>query len=122
MKFPSTSRFRIVHIDIVGPLIPSSTGKRFILTMMDRFTRWPHAVPISNISAPTVARVFYYSWVCNYGCPDVLISDQGKQFESDVFNELLKALDVKRVRTTPYHPQSNGLIERFHLTLKNVLR
>ena len=77
---------------------------------------------VSNITAENVAKIFYQRWVCYYGVPDYIISDQGSQFESATFNYLLHTLDIKRRRTTPYHPQANGLIERSHATIKQILR
>ena len=122
VKFPVTPRMKVVHIDIVGPLTKSSRGKLYILTIMDRFSRWPVAVPMSNIKTETVCRGFYDCWISIFGCPDYIISDQGSQFESDLFDELLKTLSIKRNRTTTYHPQANGMIERWHSTMKQVIR
>ena len=89
---------------------------------MDRFSRWIEAIPLTDIKATTVAKYFYNEWVCRYGVPDYLISDQGSQFESTIFNYLLNSLDIQRRRTTAYHPASNGMIERVHATLKQTLR
>lgn len=60
-------------------------------------------------------------WICRYGCPVRLTSDQGRQFESNLFTALLKLLGVKRIRTSPYHPQSNGAVERWHRSMKTAL-
>jgi cleavage and polyadenylation specificity factor subunit 1 len=121
-SFPYTHRFKTVHVDIVGPVIPSSSGKRFMLTMMDRETRWIEVAPLRTVTAETVARAFYQYWVARYGVPEVIVTDQGAQFESDLFQDLMKCLSVKHRHTTPYHPQANGLIERLHSTLKASLR
>ena len=122
IKFPATSRFKTVHIDLVGPLRPSGNGNEYIMTMMDRFSRWPEAVPMRRISAKACARKFFDVWVSRYGVPDHVITDQGTQFESELFNEMLSYLGSVRHRTTPYHPQTNGLVERSHGTLKAMLR
>lgn len=121
IRFPTGNRFEIVHLDIVGPL-PPSNGCSYILTMIDRKTRWPEAVPISSISAENVARHFINTWIARYGVPSQVITDQGRQFESNLFQALAKRLGFKHVHTTSYHPQSNGLVERFHRTLKTSLR
>lgn len=114
-------RFDHVHIDIVGPL-PEKHGLKYLVTMIDRFSRWVEAVPTSNIEAMTVARVFFDNWVARYGSPKHITSDQGTQFNtSRFFQSLLKVVGCQRIRTTPYHPQANGLIERMHRHLKSAL-
>ncbi|KXJ84017.1 hypothetical protein RP20_CCG022097 [Aedes albopictus] len=113
-------RFRHVHIDIVGPL-PISNGMRYILTMIDRFSRWPEAVAISDMTAETVAKAFVEVWVARFGTPEQLTSDQGRQFESQLMKELATLLGLERLRTTPYHPQANGMIECWHRPLKAAL-
>lgn len=120
-SFPPNSRFAHIHIDIVGPLCPASQGQRYLLTVIDRETRWPEAFPIEEITAVTIARTLYEGWIARYGCPSKLTSDQGRQFESNLFHALTKLMGIKKIRTTPYHPQSNGVIERWHRTLKAAL-
>ena len=115
------ARFSHVHIDLVGPLPPSSDCT-YLLTMIDRFTRWPEAVPISNITAETVAKAFVATWVARFGVPHTLTTDRGSQFESALWRSLMKFLGTDRVRTTAYHPAANGLVERFHRQLKTALR
>jgi cleavage and polyadenylation specificity factor subunit 1 len=122
MSFLVHERFHTVHIDIVGPLPTSRSGKQYLLTMMDHFTRWIEAIPITNISAEKCAITFMENWVCRYGVPANIISDQGTQFESAFFNSLLQHLGIQRQRTTAYHPQSNGAVERSHRTIKQCLR
>lgn len=121
-KFPDIKeRFSKVHIDIVGPL-PQVDGFRYMLTCIDRFTRWPEAIPLVDITAETVATAFYAGWIARFGVPDELVTDQGRQFESALFKDLLKYLGIKKIRTTPYNPAANGLIERWHRTLKAALK
>lgn len=96
-------------------------GCKNVLTMIDRTTNWPEAVPLPNTEAQTVAWHFYNSWVKNLGVPKHIITDRGKQFESELYDNLCKLLQVKRCRTTSYHPQSNAKIERFHKTFKEAI-
>ena len=116
-----TTRFDRVHIDIVGPL-PPSDGKHYLLTCVDRFTRWVEVVPLCDIRAETVARAFLSGWVSRFGVPSQVTTDRGSQFESGLWRRLSHMLGCGRLRTTSYHPQSNGLVERFHRQLKTSLR
>lgn len=113
-------RFDHVHVDIVGPL-PSSEGFTYLLTMIDRFSRWVEAVPMKDREATSVARAFFESWISRFGAPKIVTTDQGGEFESRLFNALLSLIGCHRVRTTPYHPQSNGIIERWHRVLKAAI-
>jgi len=110
------NRFQHVHMDIVGPY-PSSQGKRYIFTFIDRYTRWPEAIPTSSITAEALANCFVTHWVSRYGCPSEITSDRGTQYTSELFAELNRLLGVHHIRTTAYHPEANGMVERFHRTL-----
>ena len=123
-----SNRFESVHIDIVGPLpivtrthstFPSP--ERYILTCIDRTTKWLEATPLVDITAVTVAQAFFENWICKFGVPLYVVSDQGSQFESELFKELSKLVGFHRLRTTAYHPQCNGMIERQHRTLKSAI-
>ncbi|MEL7340008.1 MAG: RNase H-like domain-containing protein, partial [Bacteroidota bacterium] len=114
-------KFSTIHIDLVGPL-PVNRGCRYLLTMIDRFSRWPEVVPIPDITTETVCNAFLMHWVARFGVPETIVTDRGGQFEGHMFNKLMRVLGVRHTRTTAYHPQSNGLIERFHRSLKTALR
>lgn len=92
------------------------------MTMIDRFTRWPEAQPLKDITAETVAEAFYTCWVSRYGTPAIVTTDQGRQFEASLFQSLTKFLGVHRSRTTSYHPQANGMIEELHRPLKTAIK
>ena len=123
-----SARFESVHIDIVGPLPPSSlpgqpfpAHERYLLTCIDRSTRWLEAIPIADITAQTVAWAFLTGWVARFGVPLQVFTDRGSQFESELFEQLASLIGFHRLRTTAYRPQCNGLVERAHRTLKTAI-
>lgn len=116
-SFPHSSRFSHVHMDIVGPLVPSR-GKRYCVTIIDRASRWPEAIPTNDISAEAISEIFLREWVSRFGVPARLTTDQGRQFESQLVRTLTRTLGTDKARTTAYHPQANGKIERWHRCLK----
>ena len=91
-----TERFSRVHIDIVGPLSSDNTKPRYLLTMVDAHTRWLEARSMSDISAETIANIFYFDWVSRFGVPLFLITDKGRQFTE----EIMKLLNKNFVFTT----------------------
>ena len=124
-----SSRFQTVHIDIVGPLptVPNLSDPylspyRYLLTCIDRATRWIEVQPLVDITAQTIAQAFVNTWISRFGVPLHVITDRGAQFESEMFKELSAVVGFHRLRTTAYHPQSNGMIERAHRTIKTALK
>ena len=126
--FPTPSqRFSTVHMDIIElPVAVDFNGGhspyRYVVTFIDRFTRWVEAEPLSGISAEEVAGAFINTWISRFGVPLEVVTDRGRQFESALFKSLSSTLGFSKLRTTAYHPQCNGLIERQHRTLKTILR
>ena len=114
------NRFDHINVDIVGPL-PTSQGFTYLFTIVDRFTRWPEAIPLSDISTMSCARALV-SWIARYGGPLNITSDRGAQFTSELWAKTGELLGATIHHTTAYHPQANGLVERFHRQLKAALR
>ncbi|GBM38058.1 Transposon Ty3-G Gag-Pol polyprotein [Araneus ventricosus] len=104
-----------------GPL-PPSEGQNYLLTIIDRFSRWPEAIPIPDMRAKTICRAIFDTWISRFGCPSVVTSDQGSQLRSSMFVEFTRMLGTQKIKTTPYHPISNGIVERFHRHLKSAIK
>jgi hypothetical protein len=106
--------FAHLHVDIVGPLP--------MFTMIDRSTRWVEVVPLAATSAADCAAAVAKEWVARFGVPDAVTSDRGAQFTSTFWATFCGLLGIQHHPTTAYHPQANGMVERFHRQLKNSLR
>jgi hypothetical protein len=104
-------------IDVVGPLPLSYQGNKYIVVAVDYFTRWPEARPLKVANATTIADFIYEEIICRFGTPKVIQSDQGTHFVNKVVKELTEKFRIKHSLSSPYHPQSNGLVERFNRTL-----
>ena len=121
MPLPVMSEpFERVAIDIVGPLPRTKSGNKYLLTPIDYGTRYPEAVPLRSTDAATVAAALL-SIFTRMGVPREILSDQGSNFLSKLMEEMYKALGASHLKTSPYHPQTNGAVERFHGTLKSML-
>ncbi|GFT91529.1 integrase catalytic domain-containing protein [Nephila pilipes] len=117
---PVSKRFDEVHLDIVSPL-PSSEEKWYCVTLIHRFMQWPEAFPVPDIQAVTVASAVYIGWNSCFGMPSVVITDQGSQFESNLFTKPAHVLGIKWKRTRANNPVCNGFVDSWHLTLKTVI-
>lgn len=113
--------FRRIAMDIVGPLERSSSSNQYILVISDYATRYPEAFPLRTITTAKIIPALdqFFSRV---GIPDEIITDQGTNFTSRLMKLLHKQLGISPIQTSPYHPQTDGLVERFNQTLKNMLR
>jgi hypothetical protein len=114
-------RFAHIHVDLVGPL-PPSRSHTYLFTIIDRTSRWPEAIPLASITAADCTRALFAVWVSQFGVQATITSDRGAQFTSALWAGLCNLLNVQHSPTTAYHPQSNGLVERFHRRLKDALR
>ncbi|XP_036001790.1 uncharacterized protein LOC118565513 [Fundulus heteroclitus] len=110
-----------VALDIMGPLNKTERNNRYVLVIQDYFTKWVDAFPLPNDKAVTVAEVLASEWVCRYGAPQTLHSDQGRNFESEVFQKMCTLFGIEKTHTTPFRPQSDGQVERFNATLQKIL-
>ena len=111
-----------VALDIVGELPETSSGNKFILVLSDYFTKWVEAYALPDQTALTVADVVVREFFSRYGVCRTLHSDQGTNFQSELFQEMCKLLGVKKTRTVPYNPKGDGLVERFNRTLLQMLK
>ena len=120
-----TKIFSHLHIDLVGPLNPACEGKNTLLIVIDRWTSWPDAYPLTKYgdaaNSIACARLLIRQWISRWGVPDVIMSDRGTQFVSDLWREICQLMGRTRDRTSNNHPQHYGKIERMHRCLKNSL-
>lgn len=113
--------FEKLALDIVGPLPITNKENRYILTMQCLLTKYYIAVAIPNATASTVAREFLNNFVCKYGAPKSVLTDQGTNFLSKLMKEIAKSLNIRQFKTTAFHPQANGSIERgHHVIIENL--
>ncbi len=113
--------FAHIHVDLVR-LLPPSRGHTYLFTIIDRTSRWPEAFPLASITAADCAGALFSGWVSRFGVPATITSNRGAQFTSVLWAGLCSLLNIQHSPTTAYHPQSNGLVERFHRRLKDALR
>jgi transposase InsO family protein len=113
--------FEKIAIDVTGPLTATKNGDRYILGVVDYFSKYPMLIPIRNMEARTVAEALFGRWISIFGAPHCIHSDRGTCFEAAVFKELCELFNIKKTRTAPYYPQSDGLIERLFRTVKDMI-
>ena len=114
-------RWERVAMDSLDMSVTTSRGNRYVLVMVDCFTRWTEAFPLPDKTAQSVADAFFNQVVCRFGMPSVIHSDQGREFENRIMQELCLLGGAHKTRTTPYHPKSDGMVERFNRTLLMML-
>ena len=113
--------FHRICIDICGPLETTRKGNRYVLGIVDHFSKFLVLVPLRSADAKTIATALWKEWITKFGCPDILFSDSGKVFESELVKEICKECKIKKMFSAPYHQQANGLIERCFRTIKPML-
>ncbi len=113
--------FERVGIDIVGPLPKTLKGNRYIVVAIEYLTKWPEARALANATAENVADFIYEEIICRQGTPKIILTDQGTHFKNQMVNELCNKFKIEHRLSSPYHPQTNGLVERFNRTLTGML-
>jgi hypothetical protein len=115
--------FEQIRIDFVGPLKESSKGNKYIIVATDYLTKWPEAKPVPNATAMEVAKFLYEDIICRHGVPTSILSDHGPAFIGKIIKLLKEEVGFKHKFSAPYHPQTNGLTEKFNGTLcKSLLK
>jgi hypothetical protein len=109
--------FERMGIDFVGPLPRTKKGNRYILVAMDYLMKWPEAKAMKETNAENTVEFIYKEIICRHGCPKVILSDQGTHFKNNMVKGLCEKFEIKHKLSSPYHPQTNGLVERFNRTL-----
>ena len=113
--------FYMIRVDIVGPLKRTRQGNKYILVAIDYYTKFTEAMAMKDQEAEIVARALEEIF-SRHGLPGVLLTDQGTNFQSNLVKSMCRMFNIDQRRTTAYHPQTNGLCERFNQTLKALLR
>ena len=110
-------------VDFVGPmsLLGKRTGACYIITSTDCLTRWVEATPVKDCTAATAKFFLFENVVTKFGCPKILLSDQGMHFVNKMIDELIVELHIQNRKMTPYHPQENGTVEAFNKILEKAL-
>ena len=113
--------FEILAMDLIGPLPKTENGHKYILTMVDAYSRWAFAVPLKTASAEEVATVMLRDILKDTGMPAQIVSDRGKHFVNKCVRQVMDKLGITGVRLAPYNPSANGLVERYNKTIKENL-
>ena len=121
-NYQAGSPLERVHLDVLGPFVESTQGNKYVLMIIDQFTRWIECCPIAEQTAETTAKTFFDQFVSRFGVPLQVHTDQGRNFDGNLFNAFCDMLQVSKTRTTPYRPQSNGQVEVYNRTLLQFIR
>src|SRR3989440_4872994 len=114
---PVHSPFYQIGIDFVGPLPRTKRGKKYIIVAMDYLTKWPEARAVTEATADATSKFLYEQIICQHGCPQIILSDRETHFNNNLIKGLMEKFKINHLLSTPYHPQTNGLVEHFNRTL-----
>ena len=119
-NIPIGQPWQVIATDILQVLL-STNNNHYLVVIQDYFTKWADAIPIPDQTASCITSELI-KFFSTYGPLQILHSDQGRNFESTIFTQTLDAFGIQKSRTTPYHPQGDGMVERFNRTLLQLLR
>jgi hypothetical protein len=108
--------FQMIAIDYVGPLPRTPSENRYVFAITDMFTRWVTAVALPSCTAQVTEEALFKHYICRYGVPVSILSDDGTHFRNQLLQSLEYKIGINHIFSTPYHPQSNGVIERCNAT------
>ncbi|VDI11720.1 Hypothetical predicted protein [Mytilus galloprovincialis] len=121
-RYHSGVPFERIHLDILGPLPVTQQNNKYVLVIIDQFTKWLECCPLPNQNAEVVAKALMDSTISRFGCPMELHTDQGKNVDGRVIRQLCDLLEVSKTRTSAYHPASNGQVERYNRIITQLIR
>ena len=110
-----------LQMDVCGPVIESYHGNKYLLVITDRFTKYTKVFPMPNQESRTIAEILVTQWLEPEGEPEELHTDQGTPFEARLMQQVCKLYDIKKTRSSPYHPQGNAQVERYNQTVARML-
>ena len=114
--------FALVSYDFMGPFRTSTSGNRYVIVAVDYFTKWVEAAAVKDCSAVTTARFMLDNIIYRHGVPASVIADQAQNFESKIVAELCRLYKIRKLRSSPYHAEGNGAVERENRSIKELLR
>ena len=121
-SIPVSAAMDCISTDLFGPLPESKKGNKYILLLTDLYTKWIELIPIPDATAETCATKIINEFIGRFGCPITIHSDQGRNYESELFQQMCKLLEIRKTRSSPRHPQSNGIVERLNQTMVMMIR
>ena len=121
-KIESTSLWDVLSIDVMGPFVAGRKGERYILSIIDCFSRYLILVPLRDHTTTTVNRALYERVIGYFGCPQKILSDRGTEFTGSIWIKLVELLGIQQMLTSPYYPQGNRIAEQSHRSVSNMIR